>query len=188
MVTEGGRRGCDGGVGHTGWVLKAYLKKPEVKEVRKKGHHREAWTRRAPLTSILKNMAKIATCFVRYYSIGWLCLINWFWLGSNIWAIHNMCYWPKNLYSRVQMKTSGYWMSTGNWEHLGTGKSLFQSTVWYTTVLQGPGGSAVSGVIAEMMNGQGWTPATEYKKIQRMDTNHKCNNFLCIFRVTGGLK
>ena len=144
MVTEGGRRGCDGGVGHTGWVLKAYLKKPEVKEGRKKGHHREAWTRRAPLTSILKNMAKIATCFVRYYSIGWLCLINWFWLGSNILAIHNMCYWPKNLYSKVLwnhvgtewvLGTENIWVLgnlyskvhlsiSGNWK-LGTGESLF---------------------------------------------------------------
>ena len=74
-------------------------------------------------------MAKILTCFVRYYSIGWLCLINWFWLGSNILAIHNMCYWPKNLYSRVQMKTSGYWMSTGNWEHLGTGGNLYSKVL-----------------------------------------------------------
>ena len=87
----------------------------------------------------------------------------------------------ENLFSKVLLRISGY-------RKLGTGESLFQSTVWYTMVLQGPGGSAVSGVIAEMMNGQGWTPATEYKKIQRMDTNHKCNNFLCIFRVTGGLK
>ena len=66
------------------------------------------------------------------------------------------------------------------WVHLSILYMVYHGTawynsifsIWYTMVLQGLGGSAVSGVIAEMMYGQRWS-ATEYKKTQCIDTDGK---------------